>query len=228
METTITAISLFVVPLAFNILFALLAKFFEYPDVLRQPTSAVLEKFQLGGQKLLLTWWFFMLTAVLFAPVSVVVQLKLQTEHNALTATGLVFGILASLVQFLGLVRWTFLVPYLARESQKQIDKTWEIDFVFQSFNRLLGVAIGEHLGYMFTGFWTICVSASLLLEPHNSYPLGISGGIIGLVLLICSLEFVGPNEESGWDLAAFLTPITYVAWSIWLMAIGAYFLVSL
>jgi len=35
------------------------------------------------------------------------------------------------------------------------------------------------------------------------------------------ALEFVGPNERAGWAFAETLVPIAYVAWSIWLVAIG-------
>ena len=44
---------------------------------------------------------------------------------------------------------------------------------------------------------------------------------VIGALLAVCSLEFVGPAERDGWKLAATLTPITYIAWSLWLVACG-------
>ena len=50
---------------------------------------------------------------------------------------------------------------------------------------------------------------------------LGAVGIVIGPILVLCSLEFVGRNEPSGWKLAERLTPITYVAWSLWLVATG-------
>jgi len=46
---------LVVVPLAFNAAFARLAATFDYPDVLRHPTSEVLAKFREGGTALVLT-----------------------------------------------------------------------------------------------------------------------------------------------------------------------------
>ena len=38
---------------------------------------------------------------------------------------------------------------------------------------------------------------------------------------MLCSLEFVGPFERIGWKLADQLTPIAYIAWSLWLLATG-------
>ena len=55
---------------------------------------------------------------------------------------------------------------------------------------------------------------------------LGFIGIPIGIALLVGSLEFVGPNEEHGWALAGTIVPIAYVAWSIWLIALGVGFLV--
>jgi hypothetical protein len=36
----------------------------------------------------------------------------------------------------------------------------------------------------------------------------------------------VGPFESKGWKLAATLTPVTYIAWSLWLVAVGVFLLV--
>jgi hypothetical protein len=55
---------------------------------------------------------------------------------------------------------------------------------------------------------------------------LGVAGLPIGAAMLIGSLEFVGPNEPRGWPLAGTLVPIAYVAWSLWLIAMGVLLLV--
>jgi hypothetical protein len=46
-------------------------------------------------------------------------------------------------------------------------------------------------------------------------------GIVIGPVLMLCALEFVGRHDASGWKLAETLTPFTYIAWSLWLIATG-------
>jgi len=62
---------LVLLPLAFNALSFLLARGFDYPAILRRPTANVLSRFQAGGVRLKLLWYGFMLTAVLFAPLAV-------------------------------------------------------------------------------------------------------------------------------------------------------------
>ena len=138
---------------------------------------------------------------------------------------GLVVGVAAAVVQGLGLIRWVFLVPHLAREADAGADPR-TIDLVFQSFHRYLGVAVGEHLGYLGTGAWTILLS----LGASAALPLWlvIAGVVIGIMLLVGALEFVGPFEPRGWGFAGILIPVGYILWSLWLIALGVLLLLPL
>jgi hypothetical protein len=137
--------------------------------------------------------------------------------------------VLASAVQFLGLVRWPFLVPYLARvaaEPDAEPARRETVDVVFQSFNRYLGVAVGEHLGYALTGAWSILTGVALIESDAAPGWLGLIGVVVGPLFLISCAEFLGGFEPSGWKLAGRLTPVAYVLWSLWLVAVGVAFLV--
>jgi Domain of unknown function (DUF4386) len=199
------------VPMVFNGAFAGLAARFDYPDVLRHPTREVLAKFREGGTSLQLLWWGFALTAVLLAPLVVLFAAALPDADPTLLSVATTLGVLAAAVQFLGLVRWPLLVPFLAEQEDSEA-----VDLVFQAFNRYLGVAVGEHLGYLLTGAWTTLAGIALLTE---SSVLGVIGTVIGPALMISSLEFVG--RSGGWTVAEKLTPPAYVAWSLWLIATG-------
>ena len=221
---TVASVLLLALPAAFNVAFAVLAKTFDYPDILRRPTHEVLARFRDGGTKLLLWWWIFALTAAALAPLAVLVAQALNDANGTLLIVGATVGVLAGLVQLLGLIRWPFLVPYLARvdaDPDASPAQHEAVDIVFQSFNRYLGVAVGEHLGYLLTGTWTVLVGITFTQTTLAPGWLGIPGIIIGAVLVLCSLEFVGPAERDGWKLAATLTPLTYIAWSLWLVACG-------
>jgi hypothetical protein len=111
--------------------------------------------------------------------------------------------VLAAAVQFLGLARWPFLVPALARtyESPDATPASREAAVVvFDSFNRYLGVAVGECLGYLLTGAWTVLVSVAMLQSSTFEGWLAWPGLAIGVLLAVGSLEFVGPFEENGWN----------------------------
>jgi hypothetical protein len=227
-STVATGWLLIGLPLAFNAAFATLAVKFSYPDILRKPTDEVLARFRAGGSGLVLLWWGFAMTAVLLAPVAVMLSAVITDADPILLMVTATVGVLASLVQFLGLVRWPFLVPYLARASADPDitpARKEAIDVVFQSFNRFLGVAVGEHLGFLLTGAWSILVGIAITQSSNLPTWLGTAGIVIGAVLALCSLEFVGPFERMGWKVAAAITPIAYVVWSLWLIAVGVFLL---
>jgi hypothetical protein len=226
---TVAGIVLIAVPVAFNAAFALLAARFDYPDVLRRPTGEVLARFRGGGTALALTWWAFALTALLMVPLVVLLSQALDDADPVLLALATPVGVLAGLVQALGLVRWPFLVPYLARadaEAGASAVRKEAVDVVFQSVNRLLGVAIGEHLGYLLTGAWTTLAGVALAGSSAVPAAIGVAGVVIGPVLMLCAFEFVGGHEPTGWRPAERLTPVAYIAWSLWLVATGIALLV--
>lgn len=219
-----TAIFFLALPILFNLCFFLLDRQFEYPDILRKPVDHVLRRFSDGGAALKLTWLGFALTAALFAPAVVLLHVVLAPGATAVLVIATTFGVLAAIVQLLGLVRWPFLVPYLARtyEDPAASDATKAaVAVVFESFNRYAGVAVGEHLGYLFTGLWTSLIGVAILGSTVLAGWIGVVGIILGLALMFGSLEFVGKHEERGFKLAAVVVPVAYLAWSLWLIVLG-------
>jgi hypothetical protein len=221
---------LVLLPLAFNLFFFLLARGFDYPDILRSPTGEILSRFQAGGVRLKLLWYGFMLTAILLAPLAVLLGQVLARDSLDVVPTATVVGVLAAVVQFLGLARWPFLVPALARtyDDPASTQVTREATLVvFEAFHRYLGVAIGECLGYLFTGAWTVLVGVAMLQSSAFEPWLALPGIAIGLSLIAGSLEFVGSFEEKGWKLAGAIVPIAYTAWSLWLVSAGLVLLLA-
>lgn len=220
----VAGVFLIVLPLAFNGFFLLLGHRFDYPDILRSPTEEILNRFQAGGVGLKLVWYGFMLTAVLFAPLAALLGQVLAGDDIAVLPTAVVVGVLAAVVQFLGLTRWPFLVPALARTytDPASTPATREATkVVFEAFHRYLGVGVGECLGYLLTGTWSVLIGVAMLDSSAFEPWLGWPGVIIGLLLIAGSLEFVGRFEEQGWGFAGTIIPITYIAWSVWLMVSG-------
>ena len=220
---------LIAVPIAFNAAFFELGRAFDYPRILRKEPDQILRRFAAGGSGLLLRWQALLVSALAMLPVVAVLGVVLRAPP-ALTALAIVIGAAAALVQALGLARWPFAVPELARRyvAAKGTDAEAtrrSIELIFATVHRLLGVGIGEHLGYLLTGLWTVLVGASILSTAVLPGWLGLVGLPIGLALLIGSLEFVGPNEKAGWPLAGTIVPIAYVAWSLWLVALGVFLL---
>jgi Domain of unknown function (DUF4386) len=213
---------LIVAPLWFNSTFALLGKRFDYPDILRKPAPEILARFQAGGSSLILLWWAFMMSGLFF--IAAVVLLGQALGFTGIVPLAVTVGVLAGLVQILGLVRWVYLVPSLARvnadpsvgNGQREANLA-----VFAAMHRYLGVGVGEHLGYLLTGLWSVLTGIAILgseLVPAWSGWVGIA---IGAGLILGSAEFLGPNEEDGWPLAGAAIPLLYIGWSMWLIAVG-------
>lgn len=218
----VTGVLLIFLPIAFNVIFFLLQKNFEYPDILRKPTDYILSQFTAGGTRLVVTWYSFALTGLLFIPMAILVNQVLAPDTRPYMTLATTIGILAGVVQFFGLIRWTFLVPYLAttyfepNSSQSTRDS---IAIVFQAFHRFAGMAIGEHLGYLCTSVWTALIALALTQSSQFNTWLGWAGFIPALGI------FIGLFEEAGFKAAAIINAVSYILWSIWLIVVGIAFL---
>ena len=216
--TTLTGLLLIIVPIAFNVTFLLLQRAFEYPDILRKPNDYVLQRFKDGGAPLRRLWYAFTLSAVLFTPVPVMVQQLFQPDAPWYLMVGTTIGVLAGAVQFLGLIRWSFLVPSLAdiyTDSESTQATRDSVAVVFQAFHRYAGVAIGEHLGYIFTSTWTILLCIAIVQTDIVNPLFGWLGVVPALGVL------VGVLEETGFKAAGMINAISYILWSVWLIAFG-------
>jgi Domain of unknown function (DUF4386) len=219
------AVLLIGVPIAFNVAFFELGRVFDYPNILRKEPEEILRRFAAGGPGLILRWEALLLSALAMLPLVAIVAVALEPPAM-LALPSIVVGAAAALVQALGLVRWPFAVPELARrhaaaDGPDAAATRRSIEVIFATIHRLFGVGIGEHLGYLLTGTWTLLTAAGVLATSVLPSWLGAIGIPIGVALLVGSLEFVGRNERRGWALAGTIVPVAYIAWSLWLMALG-------
>ena len=226
----VTGIVLLVLPVAYNVLFTVLARTFDYPDILRRPTKEVLHRFAEGGSSLVLTWWGFAMSAALLAPAVVLLSASLADADSTVLTLATTFGVLAAAVQLLGLIRWPLAMPYLARtatELSASPATEAAVDVTFQTLNRYLGVAVGEHLGYLFTGVWTALTGVALIQTDVLNPAFGVAGIVLAPLFVLGAAEFVGPFEPNGWNLSASVVPVAYIGWSLWLLAIGIGLLIA-
>src|SRR4051794_28059312 len=105
---------LIILPVAYSTLFAVLGRTFDYPAILRRPTAEVLSRFRDGGSRLVLTWWGLAMSALLLVPAVVLLADSVGDADASVVSLATTFGVLAALVQLVGLIRWPFAVPHLA------------------------------------------------------------------------------------------------------------------
>ncbi len=171
---------------------------FEFPDILRRPAGEVLELFRQNQATIVPAYYAFALSGVLFAVVALLLYHVLKTgKLSVLLRAATLFGVLAGTAQFLGFIRWPFLVPELVRiyfDPASSEATRAAVRVVHEAFNRYAGVAVGENLGFVFTGLWLMLLGVwvaqgrSNVLRPWAGY----TALALGVFVLVSTLEQFG------------------------------------
>ena len=226
----VTALFLIVVPILFNVAFFELGRVFDYPDILRREPDEILRRFHAGGTGLLLRWHLLMLTALAMVPLVVLLAVRpgrlARTDHGddrRRRRGGAAAGARPAPLAVRrpgagpplgrggrdgaldadrrdtpldrGDVRRPPSLPRRGRRRAPRLPADRRVDAPRRGLDRHHDGAIPAWLGWI--------------------------GVPIGLALVVGSAEFAGPNERDGWRLAGIIVPIAYIAWSIWLIALG-------
>ena len=205
--------------------YTILTTIFEYPDILRQDTSIILTKFHEGGNKLIWVWFAFAITGLPLLPAYIRLGQKLENQ-NSIVRFATSMGVIGLVVQMIGLLRWTFVVPVLADTFVHAPDDATKAAAIvsFKTIHQYGGVVLGEHLGQVFTIAWTIMMSyvfGKINLFPKWVIGLGYISSIIYLMAQAELFATVMPGFPV-WELAGF---IGSTLWLVWLILIGIFFI---
>jgi Domain of unknown function (DUF4386) len=180
-----------------NVANSILAANFDFPDILRQPPKNALTLYQQNQALIRPAYYIFALTGVLMIPISLLLHRILSDKNPMLLTLATTFGVITGIVQVLGFIRWVFLAPFLVSTyfDPGSSQATKDAVLVMQeAFNRYAGVAVGEHLGWLFTGTWLVLLGIFIaqnrarVLKPWMGYAI-LS---LGLMLLVSSAEQFG------------------------------------
>ena len=222
-----TGIATIALALGFNIPFAILGGTFDYPDILRQPAAMILERFHAGGAGLVLTWYAFMLSAALMVPVAAALSAQVREIGNVPTLRAIAFasGAAAGILQAIGLSRWVFVVPGLARI---QADPTAtesaraQAQASFDLLNSWGGVAIGEHLGQIFTVLFVASLAiAQIASASRLAKSAGIAGLLAALLIALGLGEGIAIATGNAPGMLGLFTVVGYLAFTVWLILTG-------
>ena|SRR3990172_7808261 len=125
---------------------------------------------------------------------------------------------MAGVVQVPGCIRWPFLIPYPTRvyfDPASSESTRASAALMFQAFNQYSGVAVGGHLGYLFTALWTIFPGFTILKSPSFRPWLAWTGITFAIGILF------GRLEPAGIAWAGMVNFIAYTLWAFWLIALG-------
>jgi hypothetical protein len=208
----------------FNVPFSILGAIFDYPDILRRPAGEVLDRFATGGAALILTWHGFALTAFALIPLTIALALRPRrmTTAPALAIAAAITGALAGLTQAIGLWRWVFVIPGLARahtapdatpEAQRAAERAFDI------LNAYGGVAIGEQLGQMLTALFAAMLSRLQWTEGMRLTAL--IAATTAAALVFGTTEGLARVLGHDGHFFAIGTIIGFMALTLWLIATG-------
>lgn len=198
---------------------------FEYPDILRQDTAIILTKFHEGGNRLIGTWFAFALVGLPLIPAYILIGQHLESK-SPLVRIATTIGVIGLIVQMIGLLRWTFVVPVLANTFVTTADPAMKAAAIigFKTIHQFAGVILGEHLGQLFTIIWTILITATF--NKLKLFPKWVNwlGFISAAIYLLAQAELLATVVQGFpvWDMAGF---IGSTLWLIWLVVIGIRFL---
>lgn len=214
----VTGLVLIALPVAFNVLFFLLGRAFEYPDILRKPTDHILTQFAAGGRRLVRLWYAFAMTALLAIPMALLLAAVFDIDYHQLAIVSAIIGVLSGLTQAMGLLRWSLLVPSLASQYTDPKTPPAQRDalvVVFNAFHQYVGVVVGEHLGFLFTAVWTLIIAVMMIGSA-------LFGGLMGALGIVSAVGILaGLLEPAGWKPAGAINAVSYIVWSLWLIIAG-------
>jgi hypothetical protein len=205
--------------------YTVLTIIFDYPDILRQDVGTVLTKFHKGGPALIATWFAFAITGFPLIPAYIMVGQKLERK-NKWVRTATAIGVIGLIVQIIGLLRWTFVIPILADIYVNATDEATKSAAIvaFKTIHQFGGVLLGEHLGQLFTIVWTVLLCRAFY--QLKMFPAWVSWFGYG-----CSFIYLMAQTElfatiiPGFPVFDLAGLIGSTLWLVWLVVIGVFFL---
>lgn len=208
-----------------NIPYTLLIMNFDYPDILRLPTAEILTRFQSGGNPLIYTWLAFAWVGLPMLFGTIMLKRILEKEGSLFLETATTLGVIGFIVQVIGLLRWVFVVPVLARiftdPAADTVTKA-AVTAVFTAVHQYGGVILGEHLGQFLIILWMSMISGIIQRSAMFSKWVAWLGWVASAVYLLAQTELLATAIPSfpviGW---AGLTGS--LLWLSWMIVMGVY-----
>lgn len=208
-----------------NIPYTLLIMNFDYPNNLREPTGNILTRYQQGGTGLIFTWLAFAWAGIPLLFAIVMLQKVLEREDTPYLWSGTVAGIIGGIVQMIGLLRWTFVIPVLARtyaDATASAATRESAVVVFQAVHQYGGVVLGEHIGQTFTIIWMLLVSLAMFRSTLFKPWLAWFGILAAIVYALAQTELLA-TVIPGFPVVPVTGLIGSLLWLAWMIILGIF-----
>lgn len=150
-------------------------------------------------------------------------QKVLERENTPYLWVGTVAGVIGGIAQMVGLLRWTFVVPVLAKTftdpSASDMAKETAV-IVFQTVHQYGGIVVGEHTGQAFSIIWMFIISLVIFKSNIFKRWLAWFGFLASGVYILAQTELfatVIPN----FPVVPAAGLIGSLLWLVWMIALG-------
>lgn len=168
-----------------------------------------------------------MLVGVLFIALAPLLYLYVARSQTPLKLLAAIFQVLAGLIHALAASRWVIMLPIFAQtyaDPQTSAATRAAIDVTYQSISYFLGLTLGEHFYFIFTGCWSLLLALSLLWAPGEKRWRGWLGIVAGTFLLLASLEQLNFSFS---DIFLYFMLVGMLLWLIWTVSLALTLLTS-
>jgi len=199
--------------------FLILADQFSFPEILRATSQERLALFRAHQGLIVPAYYMMGMSGLTQIALAVMFHQSFARSGSTLLIAALVAGVLGGAFQAMGFMRWPIAIPYLAEQmaSAPTPEMQSVVALLEGLLNRYAGMVVGEHLGFLGQGFWTVLISAAMFRGPLFAWPYGAVGFVLGALIVVSSLEQLGgPFEMIGMVSA----PVS-AAWLGWLLMCG-------
>lgn len=199
--------------------FLILADQFSFPEILRATSQERLALFRQNQGLIVPAYYMMGLSGLTMIMIAVTFHQSFARSGSTLLVAALVAGVLGGAFQMMGFMRWPIAMPYLAEQmaAAQSDDARGVVALLEGLLNRYAGMVVGEHLGFLGQGFWTLLIGAAMFRGPLFAWPYGAVGSVLGVLIVVSAMEQLGgPFEAIG-----FLSAPVSAAWLGWLLMCG-------
>lgn len=191
--------------------------FFGYPDIIRAEPAVILKRlhetrhlvpylyyFGVGGAGLCM-----FLFSILFG------KILSDAGERVWSAVGRTCGIVAGVLLYVGIIRYSILFPSLASMRESGMYDQNLIDLVFKSMNTYVGESVAEHAQFTFSSLMFLFFGLSILQTKL------IPKWIAFFAFATTAVILVGNLEQFGFKFAFLFNRTAAKMLALWLLAAG-------
>jgi len=208
-----------------NIPYILLIINFDYPDILRAPVDQILIQFQAGGDSLIYTWLAFAWVGLPILFGMVMLNQILGREKYPFLETATTIGVIGGIVQIVGLLRWVFVIPVIARlytDPGTAFLTKESLSALFLVVHQYGGVVLGEHMGQFLTIIWASMICAIIYKSPIFAKWVSWLGWIASAVFILAQTELFA-TVLPDFPVISWAGLYGSLLWLLWIIVIGVY-----